>query len=561
MHDIVIRNGKVIDGTGRVPFVADVAIEGDRIVEVTEPGSAGPSRRTIEADGLLVTPGFVDVHTHYDAQAMWDPTLGSSCWHGVTTAVIGNCGVGFAPVRPEHRGYLTSLMEGVEDIPAAVLDAGLSWRWETFPQYLDVLDALPRALDVAALVPHAPLRVYAMGERAFDGRNQPTVDELAHMSRLVQEAIEAGAVGVATLRTQIHRTSQGELMPTYCAGDAELGALAAGMLAAGRGMFEAAADYATDPQEVEFERFRRLTAAGPFTMPITQTHGDPDDYKVLLDFASRANADGCRIVAQVAVRPVARVLGLDSTSQWFAACASYEPLAHLPLARRVERMRDPELRARLCAEAATLPQRFDFDLVFPIVDPVDYEPDLSTSIGATARSSGQSPLERIYDVLLEDDGQSFIYCPTRNFAGGTAEAVRDMLLSPHTVPGLGDGGAHATYICDMSNPTTLLAHWGRDRRRGDTLPLPLLVRKHTYDSARLVGFNDRGVVAPGLRADLNVIDFERLRVLPPRMAYDLPAGGKRLVQRAEGYRYTLVAGSVTFQDGEHTGSLPGRVVR
>jgi N-acyl-D-aspartate/D-glutamate deacylase len=558
MHDLVIRRGQVVDGTGAEPFVADIAIDDGIITEV---GDAGAARQSIDADGLLVTPGFVDVHTHYDAQAMWDAQLGSSCWHGVTTAVIGNCGVGFAPVRPEHRPYLAKAMEGVEDIPVSVLDAGLDWQWQTFTDFLDALDARRRVMDIAALLPHTPLRLYAMGERAFEGRNEPTADELATITRLVREALEAGAVGVATLRTQIHRTSDGDLMPTYCAGDAELGAIVEGMRQADRGYFEVAADYATDPQEVEFERFRRIAAVRPFTMPVTQTHTDPGDYRVLMDFITKANEDGLRMTAQAAIRPVARVLGLDSTSQFFAVCPSYQPLAGLPLAERVVRMKDPDLKERIVAEATAIPQRWDLDWIFPIDEHFSYEPDLDRSIGAQARVLGQRPFERIYDVLLENDGQSFIFCPSRNFAGGTAEAVRDMLLSPYSVPGLGDGGAHATYICDMSFPTTLLAHWGRDRTRGERLPVPLLVRKHTLDSAQLAGFTDRGVVAPGYRADLNVIDFERLRVLPPTMAYDFPAGGRRLLQRAEGYRHTIVGGAVTFVDGEHTGALPGRVVR
>lgn len=558
MHDLVIRGGQIVDGTGADPFVADIAVDAGKITEV---GDAGAARQTIDADGLLVTPGFVDVHTHYDAQAMWDAQLGSSCWHGVTTAVIGNCGVGFAPVRPEHRPYLAKAMEGVEDIPVSVLDEGLDWKWETFTDFLDALDAHGRVMDIAALLPHTPLRLYAMGERAFEGRNAPTSDELATITRLVREALEAGAVGVATLRTQIHRTSDGDLMPTYCAGDDELAAIVEGMRQANRGYFEVAADYATDPQEVEFERFRRIAAVRPFTMPVTQTHDDPNDYRVLMEFITKANEDGLRMTAQAAIRPVARVLGLDSTSQFFAVCPSYQPFANLPLAERVAKLRDPEVKERIVAEATAIPQRWDLDWIFPIDEHFSYEPDLSRSIGAQARALGQRPFERVYDVLLEKNGQSFIFCPSRNFAGGTAEAVRDMLLSPYSVPGLGDGGAHATYICDMSFPTTLLAHWGRDRTRGERLPVPLLVRKHTLDSARLAGFTDRGVIAPGKRADLNVIDFEQLRVQPPTMAYDFPAGGRRLVQRAEGYRHTIVAGEVTYVDGEHTGALPGRVVR
>jgi N-acyl-D-aspartate/D-glutamate deacylase len=558
MHDLVVRNGTIIDGTGSDPFVADIAIDGGLITDI---GAVGPARRTIDADGNLVTPGFVDVHTHYDAQAMWDGLLASSCWHGVTTVVMGNCGGGFAPVRPQHRAWVTKLMEGVEDIPGSVLDAGLPWDWETFPEFLDALDRHPRVMDVAALLPHAPLRVFAMGERGLDPTNVPDADELRTLEHLVHEALQVGAGGVATLRTQVHRTSDGDLMPIYCAGDAELRAITAGMRRAGRGVFEVAADYATDPREVELARFREIAASRPVTLPVTQNPDDPDEWLDTMRFVTEANRDGLPITAQIAIRPIARVLGFDSTSQFFATCPSYLEIAALPLPARLARLRDPQVRARIVAEAPTVPQRWNLDRVYPIDASFGYEPDDSQSVGAQARARGQGAWERAYDVLTENDGQSFIFCPSRNFVGGTAEVIREMLLSPYTVPGIGDGGAHATYICDMSFPTTLLTHWGRDRTRGEQLPLPLLVRKHTADSARLYGFSDRGVLAPGYRADVNVIDFEHLRVLPPVMAYDFPAGGRRLTQRAEGYRYTIQHGDITFVDGEHTGALPGRVVR
>jgi N-acyl-D-aspartate/D-glutamate deacylase len=561
MHDLVIRGGTIVDGTGGEPFSGDLAVNGAAIVQVG--GKAAAGRRELDAAGLLVTPGFVDIHTHYDAQATWDPLLGSSCWHGVTTAVMGNCGVGFAPVRPRQRNWLIELMQGVEDIPAEVLNAGLPWKWESFPEYLDALDRLPRAIDIAAQVPHAPVRVYAMGERGLDGDQCPDTDELDEICRIIRQALEAGAVGVSTLRTRMHRGADGRLIPTYRASDAELMALAGGMAAAGRGTFEIASDYSAGSLEEEFARYRAFarTSGRPVSVPLLQDHRAPEQWRKVMGQIAAAAEEGLSFSAQTAVRPVGVAMGFESRAHLFSASPSYRLLADLPLAERVAQMRLPEIKEQIVRDARSEPAGMDLGRLFAMKPPLDYEPDAATSIAALAKARGTDPLALAFDVMLENDGQSYLYGPVRNFASGNCDVVRELLESPLAVPGLGDGGAHCTQICDVSFPTSLLTHWGRDRRLGELFPIAALVRMQTSDTASLYGLDDRGTLTPGRRADINMIDFEHLAVLPPIMAYDFPAGGKRLTQRAEGYRATLVAGQFTFEDGEHTGALPGRVVR
>jgi N-acyl-D-amino-acid deacylase len=561
MHDLVIRGGTIVDGTGGEPFSGDIAVDGGLIVQVG--GTAAAGRQELDADGLLVTPGFVDIHTHYDAQATWDPLLGSSCWHGVTTAVMGNCGVGFAPVRPEQREWLVGLMQGVEDIPAEVLNAGLPWTWESFPEYLDALDSLPRAIDIAAQVPHAPVRVYAMGERGLDGDECPDSDQLEEICRIVRRALEAGAVGVSTLRTRMHRGADGRLIPTYRAKDAEIMALAAGMAEAGRGTFEIASDYSAGSLEEEFARYRAFArrSGRPVSVPLLQDHGAPEQWREVMGQIGAAAGEGLAFSAQTAVRPVGVAMGLDSRAHLFSATPTYRRLAHLPLAERVAQMRQPDIKDQIVSEAHSGPPGMDLDRLFAMKAPIDYEPDPATSIKAEANACHDDPLAFAYDVMLENRGQSYLWGPVRNFASGNCDVVRELLESPLAVPGLGDGGAHCTQICDVSFPTSLLTHWGRDRRVGELFPIAELVRMQTSDTAGLYGLDDRGVLTPGRRADINLIDFEELAVLPPMMAYDFPAGGKRLTQRAEGYRATIVAGHITFDGGEHTGALPGRVVR
>jgi N-acyl-D-aspartate/D-glutamate deacylase len=558
MFDVVIRGGDVIDGTGAPRRTADVAIRDGRIAEI---GTVGPGRRTIDAAGALVTPGFIDIHTHYDAQVMWDDALAPSSWHGVTTAVMGNCGVGFAPVAPAATGRLVELMEAVEDIPAPVLQAGVPFTWEGFEQYLDVVAARPRAIDLGAQLPHSALRLYVMGERGADGETAPDDDELVDLTRLVRRALEAGALGVSTARTGVHKTRDGRLLPTHAAGDAELMAIADGMRRAGRGVFEVASD--RSGTEVELDLLRRFAerARRPVSLPLVQSFARPDEWRWVLDRVEAMQADGVLLSTQVAVRPVGQLLSFESSAHPFSTCPSFQALLRQPFEERVARLRRPDMRAVLVAEADTPLLRERCTRMFPFGEPVDYEPDPSTSIAAQAAARGLDAVELAYDRMLEDGGRARLYQPSQNFADGTADAIRGMLASPATVPGLGDAGAHNTQICDVSFPTSLLVHWGRDRRRGVLFPLEYLVAKQTSATARLYGLGDRGVLAPGMRADVNVIDWDRLRLRAPTMRRDFPAGGQRLVQRAEGYLCTLVAGEVTREHDEDTGARPGRLVR
>ncbi|TML06696.1 MAG: D-aminoacylase [Actinobacteria bacterium] len=560
-HDLVIRGGTVIDGTGGPRVTADVAIDGAVIVDVGV--DVGNGRRTIEADGLLVTPGFVDVHTHYDAQVAWDPYVTPTSWHGVTTAIMGNCGVGFAPVKAEHREWLISLMEGVEDIPAAVLGAGLPWGWETYGDYLDVLDRDPRAIDIGGMVTHAATRVYVMGERGADHRNQPTDNEVEQMSKIVAAALDAGALGFSTSRSRNHKTRDGDPIASLNASGRELLGCADGLRRQRRGLIEIAADFVDNDIESEFALFRSLAARSgrPVSLPMTPQHHQPERHRQLLDLMAQAGAEGLQFTAQVPIRPVGVMIGLENRLHPFYATLTYQSIAAHPLAERLSLLRQPEYRSRIVAEARALPVVPDMSLTFALGEPLDYEPDDSQSVTARARDLGVDPLELAYDLLTAGDGSSFLYRPANSYGSGNFDALRELLSSPLTVPGLGDGGAHCTLISDASNPTYMLTHWGRDRSRGERLPVELLVKWHAHDTASLFGLDDRGVVAPGRKADVNVIDFDALRVCPPQMAYDFPAGGKRLVQRAVGYRATVVSGEVTYLDGEPTGVLPGRVVR
>jgi N-acyl-D-aspartate/D-glutamate deacylase len=560
-HDLVIRGGTVIDGTGVDRVTADVAIDNGTIVAVGRVDTS--ARHTIDADGLLVTPGFVDVHTHYDAQVAWDPDVTPTSWHGVTTAIMGNCGVGFAPVHPEHREWLISLMEGVEDIPASVLGAGLPWGWESYGEYLDVLDRTGRAIDVGGMVTHAATRVYVMGERGADHRNAPTDEDLAAMTDLVGGAVAAGAVGFSTSRSRNHKTRDGDPIASLNAAPRELLACAEGLRRAGKGIIEIAADFVDNDVTSEFDLFRSLAARSgrPVSLPMTPQHHRPERHRQLLALMAQACADGLQFSAQVPIRPVGVMMGLENRLHPFHATPTYQSVAARPLPERLHELRRADVRAQILAEVRRLPAAPDLTLTFVLEDPLDYEPDPAQSIAARAGRIGLDPLEMAYDALVSGEGTTFLYRPANSYGDGNFDALRELLSSPLTVPGLGDGGAHCTLISDASNPTYMLTHWGRDRSRGERLPLEVLVKWHARDTAALFGLHDRGVLAPGRRADVNVIDFDALRVRPPEMAYDFPAGGKRLVQRAEGYRATIVNGVVTYVDGDATGARPGRIVR
>jgi N-acyl-D-aspartate/D-glutamate deacylase len=563
--DLVVRGGTIADGTGSGTREADVAVKDGRIAAVGE--VAGKGAEEIAAKGLLVTPGFVDIHTHYDGQAVWDSRLQPSSWHGVTTAVMGNCGVGFAPVRPNDRDRLIELMEGVEDIPGAALHEGLSWSWESFGQYLDALEARPRDMDLGAQLPHGALRVFVMGERAAR-LEEATPEEVAQMRALTTEAMRAGALGFSTSRTLNHRTVKGDPTPSLRASEAELLGIALGMKDAGSGVIEFISDFNTPNPESEFEMLDRLlTASGrPFSVSLAQAHRRPDGWRRLLGLVEGLASKGHMAKAQVAPRPIGVLQGLQASRIPFSMCASYKAIAKKDVAERLAIMRDPSFRAKILEESreplrSDMAARLtDYDRMFPLGDPPDYEPAQESSLGARARRENRDPREVIYDYLIEGEGKNFIFSPFANFAHYNLDCCSEMMQSPHTLIGLGDGGAHVGLISDGSFPTTLLAHWGRDRAHGK-LDVSWLVKRQTQDNARAVGLNDRGMIAPGYKADLNVIDFDRLGVEAPVMTWDLPAGGKRLLQKARGYRATVVSGAVTYRDGEATGALPGKLVR
>jgi N-acyl-D-amino-acid deacylase len=566
MHDLVIRNGTVVDGSAcpvRTPGTADIAIDGDRIAAVGP--DVGPGRREIDSDGRLVTPGFVDIHTHYDGQATWDAEISPSSWHGVTTIVMGNCGVGFAPADPAKRAWLIQLMEGVEDIPGTALAEGMSWNWETFPEYLDELDRMARAVDVSALIPHGAVRAYVMGDRG--GQNaEATPDEIEAMAKVVREAVEAGAVGVSTTRTLLHRAKDGELAAGTTASADELIGIGRALGEAGAGVFELASDM-FDP-EGEFAWMRTIAheTGRPVTFNCLQDDLRPEHWRRLIALADEAMAGGARIVPQVAGRPASVLFGWDSTAHPFLFHETWRSIADLPRAERQARLRDPEVRRAMVTERVEVSGLAAFvtsawHKLFPLGDPPEYEPGPERSVQAIAAREGRTPEEVTYDVLMADDGRGLLYIPLLGYAHGDFDALHEMLVHPGSVLGLGDGGAHCGLLCDASLPTYMLTHWVRDRSRGARLGLEQAVHMQTRSTASLYGFDDRGLLAPGYLADLNVIDFDALAIDAPTMVYDLPAGGRRLVQRARGYGATVKRGVVVREDDESTGERPGVLLR
>jgi N-acyl-D-aspartate/D-glutamate deacylase len=567
-HDLVIRGGELADGHGGPLRSADVAVDNGRISAVGH--VAGSGREEIDARGKLVTPGFVDIHTHYDGQACWDERLQPSSWHGVTTAVMGNCGVGFAPVHAHHRQRLVELMEGVEDIPGTALHEGLRWQWESFGDYLDTLAPHPRDIDIAAQLPHGALRVFVMGERGAR-LEAASADDRAQMRQLAAEAMRAGAIGFSTSRSVNHRSVKGEPTPSLRAAEDELQAIAAGLKDAGRGVLQFISDFNVPSLQEEFAMLTRLVrdSGRPLSFSLAQSHRSPEGWRQLLALTTDANARGLAMTAQVAPRPIGVLLGLQGSRNPFSGCPSVQAMAHLSLDQRLALLHQPAVRSRVLAELQQLdgrpadpllPRFSDFSRIYAFGNPPDYEPPPELAITAIAQQRGQTPAETAYDMLLGDNGRAFLFAPFANYAQGHLDACRAMLAHPHTVPGLGDGGAHVSVISDGSFPTTLLAHWGRDRAHG-RFDLGWLVKRQTADTARTVGLHDRGLVAPGYKADLNVIDMARLQALAPVMASDLPAGGQRLLQRADGYDATIVSGVPIYRHGEATGALPGQLVR
>jgi N-acyl-D-aspartate/D-glutamate deacylase len=568
VHELIIRGGTVYDGNGGTPREADVAIDGEKLARVAGVGEiADRGREEIDARGKIVTPGFVDVHTHYDGQVTWDPYLQPSTFHGVTTVVMGNCGVGFAPCAPDRHDWLIGLMEGVEDIPGTALAEGLQWGWESFPEFMDVVEASPLALDVGLQVPHGALRAYVMGERG--ARLEPaTEQDIARMASLVAEALEAGALGFSTSRTEKHRDRNGAHTPTFKAEREELHGIARGMGKVGKGVIQLIADFWDFEPEFGLIRGMAEVSGRPLSMTIEQDDRHPEIWRRVLDGIAEASRAGLSIKGQVPARPTGVLMGLTTTFCPLVKHTTFQEIWPKPQAEQVAALKDPEFRRRVLDERIDLDPSHILTFIltayhkmFRMGEEPDYEPDASTSVAARAECEGLHPLEVVMDLLAADEGRGFIYFPIMNYTEGDLGDVHAMLTHENTTFGLGDGGAHCGILCDASFPTTMLTHWGRDRTRGPKLPLEWIIRKQTRDSARLVGLGDRGTLEPGMKADVNVIDFDRLRIRKPEIVHDLPAGGRRFVQRADGYEASIVSGAVAFREGEPTGELRGRLVR
>lgn len=569
MHDIVIRGGTIIDGTGAKGFIGDVAIDGDKLAQVG--GDVGPGKREIDAKGLLVTPGWVDVHTHYDGQATWDPMLAPSSWHGVTTVLFGNCGVGFAPCKPQDHDALIDLMEGVEDIPGIVLSEGLKWDWESFPEFLDALERQPRAIDIGAQMPHHPLRVYVMGQRAIDFEDA-TEEDIAEMQRLTEEALKAGAFGFTTSRTESHRTTKGERVPGRYAAFDELIGIGKAFGTVDHGAYGMLNDFEDEAAEFAWMKQVGQESGRPLWFLMTDRYSDPDRWKRLMGNVHEARNAGADVTAQIAGRAVGIILGFSTSLTPFSGRPTFASLEGMPQAERLAKLKDPEIRAQILGEENSdellnkLPplQRAiasRWDRMYVLNDPPEYEPKPEAAVEEAARLTNKTPQEFVYDFMAEGDGGGMLLFPVTNFVTGDLEPVHEMMQDEATIIGLGDGGAHCGQICDASMPTFMLTHWTRDRTRGGKFPVEWAVRRLTSETADFFGFKDRGRLKPGLKADVNIIDYDALKIRRPEVVFDLPAGGRRLVQRAEGYVTTIVSGTPIFENGEATGALPGKLVR
>jgi N-acyl-D-aspartate/D-glutamate deacylase len=564
--DLVVRGGLVVDGTGAAAFEADIGITGGRIVGIGKNLAAGADE--IGAHGKLVTPGFVDIHTHYDGQATWDAHFSPSTNHGVTTVLLGNCGVGFAPCRPDQRATMIEVMEGVEDIPGIVMAEGLPWNWETFPSFMDALEQRRMDADFAVAVPHIPVRVYVMGQRAIN-REPATGHDMRRMAEIVKEGMQAGALGFSTTRVIGHRTASGDQLPVTTASEDELMTIALTMKGLGKGLFMSASEFDTgNGFSSEFQMLERIAqrSGQTVTFPLLQYNEAPDRWREIAEACGAARAQGHDMYGQVVGRPVGVIFGLELSRHPFQGCPSFDAIAHLPHAARVRKMMEPETRSAIIAEAqiatddATTLGGRRFDLFYAMGETPNYAPPETERFDHVAARRGVSMAEVAYDTLMSQSGWGLIYWPARNYTAYTLDVVYEMLRRTDTVLGLGDGGAHVGAICDASMQTFLLSYWTRDRV-GPKLSIPEAVRMMTSETAAIAGLNDRGQIAIGYKADLNVIDYGKLSLHPPRVTFDLPAGGRRLSQRAEGYDATVVSGIVTFRDGEPTGHLPGRLIR
>ena len=568
--DLIIRGGTIVDGTGGERFTGDIAVKDGLIAQVGE--IRGDADEEIDAAGMIVTPGFVDIHTHYDGQATWDQEMAPSSWHGVTTVVMGNCGVGFAPAKPDRHEWLISLMEGVEDIPGTALAEGITWEWETFPEYLDALEKMPRAVDVGTHVPHGAVRAYVLEDRERPGA-VPTDEDIRRMSEIVQEGVEAGALGFSTSRTVLHKSIDGELVPGTTATAEELVEIGRAMGRAGHGVFEMASDLQRDWNEFGWMGELSRETGLPVTFAALESIAKEMPLKEQIAAMRAENDNGANIVAQIALRGNGIIMAWQGTVNPFVYRPSWQQIADLPWDQQKAKLLDPEFKRQLLSEANDYSEApKDILGVLMVItqgwamqyemDPdFDYEPDETASVNARANAKGVDPQEYAYDMLCADDGRGFIYLPILNYADGNLDFLHPLQHADDTVNSLSDGGAHCGTICDAASPTFMLEHWVRDRRRGDRISLENAIKRQCWDTARLYGLEDRGILAPGYLADINIIDFDRIKLGKPWLAFDLPAGGKRLLQKADGYVATIKNGTVTFKDGKWTGATPGGLIR
>ena len=565
MLDLIIKNGDIVDGTGSKAFKGDLGILNGTIVKIGE--ISDEAKNIIDASGSHVIPGFVDIHTHYDGQVTWSEELTPSSNHGVTTAVMGNCGVGFAPCRPEDKERLISLMEGVEDIPHPVLSEGLPWNWETFPEYLDSLSERQYDIDFAAQVPHGPLRVYVMGDR---GANRETAnpEDIENMADLTSEAVKAGALGFSTSRTLNHQTAEGQPTPTLTAELDEMVGIAKGVQAAGSGVMQVVTDFKGNDNEFELLKEMAKQSGRPLSVSVAQHHRVTNGWKNILRTIERANSEGVKLTAQVCGRPIGVLFGLELTNNPFSAHPSFIEIKDLPLDEKLFKLRDEQFRKRLLAEAPQVENNpflrqahARYHDMYVMQENPDYEPPPSESIASQAMELGLNPLELCLDILTRGEGKDMIYYAFLNYGESSLDPAKEMMEHPNTILGLGDGGAHCGSICDGSFTTHMLTHWTRDRKRGEKLELPWVIKAHCRDTAKAVGLNDRGILAPGYKADINIVDLKKMQLRKPEVHFDLPAGGRRLMQYADGYVATIVNGVPIYLDGESTGARPGRLVR
>jgi N-acyl-D-aspartate/D-glutamate deacylase len=568
MHDTVIKGGTIVDGSGKPGYTGDITIDGDKLTQVG--GKAGPGKREIQADGLMITPGWVDVHTHYDGQATWDAELAPSSWHGVTTILFGNCGVGFAPVRGKDHSALIGMMESIEEIPGIALADGLKWNWETFPEYLDALEGMPRAIDIAAQIPHHPLRVYVMGDRAIN-REAATADDIAAMRDHVRTGMEAGAFGFTTSRTNSHKTPDGSMVPGRYSEVDELLGIGSAFKGLNHGAFGMNSDFDNEDEELAWMTKFGQDTGRPIWFLLTDRPTDMTRWKRLIGGVHKARAAGAMVTAQVPGRPVGVLLGIDTALNPFSIRPSYQALLTLPVAERMERLQDPAFRQTVLNEAPSpeLVNRLSqfrqhittrWHRMFPMDNPPNYEPEDKDSIASIAQREGRTPDEVAYDYLAAS-ADRFLFFPVTGYNEDNLDVAYAMLTDEGTLLGLSDGGAHCSSIIDASMPSWMLMHWGRDRTRGPRIPVETLVKRQTSETADFFGFHDRGRLAAGKKADVNVIDFEKLHLHIPEVRYDLPMNGRRLLQRVDGYRHTFTSGVSTFENGVYTGAKPGKLVR